>query len=206
MRFLLQHLGRLCQCQQFPWGHCDCLATSGLVLSQSMGEHSTADDMLDRCLYAFEMAWHHSFNIATANSMLDPEREENKGFFEALFRHLQVSIPSQSSLLTTTLCCIRLMTRTCLNPEPVVCMTSLHVAPAQADCLMISQGLSRRGLHRPALEVAKLLLALDWHDPTGECARHTGILQVLPASSAVWHPGSVAFQSSCTCTTSICHT
>ena len=29
------------------------------------------------------------------------------------------------------------------------------------------QRLSRRGLHRPALEVAKLLLALDWHDPTG---------------------------------------
>ena len=31
----------------------------------------------------------------------------------------------------------------------------------------VTQRLSRRGLHRPALEVAKLLLALDWHDPTG---------------------------------------
>lgn len=63
-----------------------------------MGEHSTADDMLDRCLYAFEMAWHHSFNIANANCMLDPEREENKGFFEALFRHLQVLVS----------CCLKL--------------------------------------------------------------------------------------------------
>jgi Transcriptional repressor TCF25 len=57
---------------------------------QSMGEQSTADDMLDRCLYAFEMAWHHSFSVATANCMLDPERKENKGFYEALFRQLQV--------------------------------------------------------------------------------------------------------------------
>lgn len=100
---------------QTPY-HTDALLAMS-QLYRSMGEHSTADDMLDRCLYAFEMAWHHSFNIATANCMLDPEREENKGFFEALFRHLQ--------------------------------------------------GLSRRGLHRPALEVAKLLLTLDWHDPTG---------------------------------------
>ena len=46
--------------------------------------------MLDRCLYAFEMAWHHSFSIASANCMLDPERSENKGFLEALFRQLQV--------------------------------------------------------------------------------------------------------------------
>ncbi len=26
---------------------------------QATGEHSTADDMLERALYAFEMAWHH---------------------------------------------------------------------------------------------------------------------------------------------------
>jgi Transcriptional repressor TCF25 len=60
---------------------------------QSMGDQSQADDLLDRCLYAFEMAWHHSFSIASANCMLDPERSENKGFLEALFRQLQVLNP-----------------------------------------------------------------------------------------------------------------
>lgn len=35
----------------------------------------------------------------------------------------------------------------------------------------VTQRLSRRGLHRPALEVAKLLLALDSHDPTGTLSR-----------------------------------
>ena len=61
-----------------------------------MGDQSQADDLLDRCLYAFEMAWHHSFSIASADCMLDPERSENKGFLEALFRQLQV--PSRSCL------------------------------------------------------------------------------------------------------------
>ena len=55
-----------------------------------MGDQSQADDLLHRCLYAFEMAWHHSFSIAPANCTLDPERSENKGFLEALFRQLQV--------------------------------------------------------------------------------------------------------------------
>jgi Transcriptional repressor TCF25 len=67
---------------------------------QSMGEQSQADDMLDRCLYAFEMAWHHSFSIATANCMLDPERKQNKGFLEALFRQLQVLTASCLALAT----------------------------------------------------------------------------------------------------------
>lgn len=80
---------------------------------QSMGEHSTADDMLDRCLYAFEMAWHHSFNITTANCMLDPEREENQGFFEALFRHLQVPLPFPCAF--GQFMCPRLHCKMCMN-------------------------------------------------------------------------------------------
>jgi Transcriptional repressor TCF25 len=67
---------------------------------QSMGDQSQADDMLDRCLYAFEMAWHHSFSIASANCMLDPERNENKGFLEALFRQLQVLSHSYLNVAT----------------------------------------------------------------------------------------------------------
>jgi Transcriptional repressor TCF25 len=44
------------------------------------------------------------------------------------------------------------------------------------------QRLSRRGLHRPALEIAKLLLALDWHDPTGRLPCHCR----LPSHHACW--------------------
>ena len=50
--------------------HCPC--------EQSTGEHSTAQEMLERALYAFEMSWHHAFNPATANVLLDFDHEPNK--------------------------------------------------------------------------------------------------------------------------------
>jgi Transcriptional repressor TCF25 len=71
-----------------------------------MGDQSQADDLLDRCLYAFEMAWHHSFSIASANCMLDPEHSENKGFLEALFRQLQV--PTRCCLIPAALAVVAL--------------------------------------------------------------------------------------------------
>uniref|UniRef100_A0A1D2A2D1 Transcription factor 25 n=1 Tax=Auxenochlorella protothecoides TaxID=3075 RepID=A0A1D2A2D1_AUXPR len=95
--------------------HLDALLTM-YDLNRAMGENAAADEMLHRCLYALEMAWHPSFSPATGNSHVDYS-EGNLPLFLALSQY--------------------------------------------AQCL------SRRGLHRSALEVSKLLLGLNSEDPTG---------------------------------------
>ena len=45
--------------------------------------------MLERCLYALEMAWHPWFNPATANCRLPFVQEQNRPLFTALFKHMQ---------------------------------------------------------------------------------------------------------------------
>lgn len=53
--------------------------------------------MLERCLYALEMAWHPWFNPATANCRLPYEQEQNRPLFTALFKHMQ-ACPRQTYL------------------------------------------------------------------------------------------------------------
>ena len=67
--------------------------------SRSTGEQAYADEILERCLYALEMAWHPWFNPAGGNCRLDFEVEANRPLFTALFRYMQVSpaIPAASS-------------------------------------------------------------------------------------------------------------
>ena len=49
------------------------------------------EECLSRALYCLEMAWHPSFDPASGtNCRLDFEVEENRPFFVALFRHIQV--------------------------------------------------------------------------------------------------------------------
>lgn len=98
--------------------HLDALLTMS-DLYRSMGEHAPADDCLERCIYALEMAWPPAFiSAATVGSgarlMYD---ERSRPLFLSLFRYVAL--------------------------------------------------LGRRGLHRTALEVSKLLLALDDDDPMG---------------------------------------
>ncbi|EFN53652.1 hypothetical protein CHLNCDRAFT_136380 [Chlorella variabilis] len=100
--------------QSHPY-HLDALLTMH-DLYRSTGEQAYAEEMLERALYALEMAWHPSFSPAAA-SMHVPYEEPNAPLFTCLFRYMQ--------------------------------------------------GLSRRGLHRTALEVCKLLLALNGDDPLG---------------------------------------
>ncbi|KAL4419888.1 hypothetical protein ABPG75_006986 [Micractinium tetrahymenae] len=95
--------------------HLDALLTMH-DLYRSMGEQAYAEEMLERALYALEMAWHPSFSPAAAN-MHVPYEEANAPLFICLFRYMQ--------------------------------------------------SLSRRGLHRTALEVCKLLLSLNADDPLG---------------------------------------
>ena len=58
---------------------------------QATGEHTYADEMLERALYAFEMAWHPTFSPATGNCSLDFAHQPNRAFFKCLFRQTQAS-------------------------------------------------------------------------------------------------------------------
>jgi tetratricopeptide (TPR) repeat protein len=86
-------------------------------LYKHMGEFQRSADLLERCLYVLECAWHPWFNPTTGMCRVDFAHDANKPLFYALFRHMQ------------------------------------H--------------LGRRGCHRTALEVCKLLLSLDSDDPLG---------------------------------------
>lgn len=96
--------------------HIDSLLTLAEVYKH-MGETQKSSDLLERCLYALECAWHPWFNPASGKCRLDYSWNANKPLFKALFKHMQ------------------------------------H--------------LGRRGCHRTALEVCKLLLSLDSDDPMG---------------------------------------
>ena len=66
---------------------------------RSTGEQAYADEILERCLYALEMAWHPWFNPAGGNCRLDFEVEANRPLFTALFRYMQVSPCSSQNLV-----------------------------------------------------------------------------------------------------------
>lgn len=57
---------------------------------RSMGEVSYAEEVLNRALYALEMAWHPRFDPGRGACRLASERHENRALFVALFRHAQV--------------------------------------------------------------------------------------------------------------------
>ncbi|XP_024388614.2 uncharacterized protein [Physcomitrium patens] len=84
---------------------------------KDLGEVQQSAELLERCIYALECAWHPGFNITTGKCRLVYSWEQNKPLFYALFKHMQ------------------------------------H--------------LGRRGCHRTALEVCKLILSLDSDDPLG---------------------------------------
>lgn len=81
------------------------------------GEHQMAADLIARCLYALECAWHRMFTPLQGNCQLKFSEETNKPLFTALFTHMK--------------------------------------------------NLDRRGCHRSAFEVCKLLLSLDSDNPMG---------------------------------------
>lgn len=65
--------------------------------AQATGEHAYADEVLERALYGFEMAWHPAFSPATANCRLDFAHTPNRSFFVALFRHTQVNVTAPTT-------------------------------------------------------------------------------------------------------------
>ncbi|KAG0606180.1 hypothetical protein M758_9G120200 [Ceratodon purpureus] len=100
---------------QHPY-HIDSLLALSEVY-KDLGEVQQSAELLERCIYALECAWHPAFNVTSGKCRLLELWDENKPLFYALFKHMQ------------------------------------H--------------LGRRGCHRTALEVCKLILSLDSDDPMG---------------------------------------
>ncbi|KAL3162159.1 hypothetical protein ABBQ32_009867 [Trebouxia sp. C0010 RCD-2024] len=73
--------------EQHPY-HVDSLLAMH-ELYRSMGEVASSDEMLERCIYALEMAWHPYFNPAAANTRMDYGLPLNRPLFVALFKQTQ---------------------------------------------------------------------------------------------------------------------
>lgn len=48
-----------------------------------------AAELIEHCLYAYEMSFHSMFSLTSGNCRLDYRRQENRGFYIALFKHAQ---------------------------------------------------------------------------------------------------------------------
>jgi hypothetical protein len=54
-----------------------------------MNELNTSQELVERCLYALECAWHPSFVPTTGTCRLPYTEHENRPLFTALFKHIQ---------------------------------------------------------------------------------------------------------------------
>ena len=71
-----------------PW-HVDTLLAAHQVM-RNFGQHGDAADVLERALYALEMAWHPKFGAAAqeGRARLAFDKEANRPLFAALFQHV----------------------------------------------------------------------------------------------------------------------
>jgi len=69
--------------------HVDSLLQLSEVLKK-FGEFDSAKDFVDRSIYCFECSWHSFFNPVPGNCRLDYSIQENRTFFLALFREIQM--------------------------------------------------------------------------------------------------------------------
>jgi tetratricopeptide (TPR) repeat protein len=74
--------------RDYPW-HLETILRISELYHYS-GQAQESSEMLERCLYACERAWHPTFASAASNGLarLDSSLPANKPLFEALFRHV----------------------------------------------------------------------------------------------------------------------
>ena len=58
---------------------------------RATGQHEQADELLERCLYALEMALHPQFFLGDPHCRVPYEEETNRPLFTTLFKHMQAS-------------------------------------------------------------------------------------------------------------------
>lgn len=92
------------------------------------GEAGYSEEMLERCLYALETAWHPGFNPVTSACQLDYMEERNRPLFTALFRHMMVSAqpapaPSSKPCAQSIIVCLNAF---CTSADGVNLASGLH--------------------------------------------------------------------------------
>lgn len=66
------------------------IPSNGQHSCRATGQHEQADELLERCLYALEMALHPYCVLGDASCRIPYESEKNRPLFTALFKHMQV--------------------------------------------------------------------------------------------------------------------
>ena len=76
-------------CAFSPQGLHLAAAQTCMRLCRATGEHASSDEMLERCLYALDLAFHPRFVLGRSRMSHGPVR--NRPLFAALFKQMQVS-------------------------------------------------------------------------------------------------------------------
>eukprot|EP01039_Chlorochromonas_danica_P001910 gene1910-2088_t len=96
-----------------------------------MGRIDRATDLVRRCLYVFECAGMEAFKPDSGKCRLDPSLQENKTFFQALFRYMFLCAMQRHMVLASNLASLLLA----LNP-----MDEVHTVLLQFDYLLLAAG------------------------------------------------------------------
>lgn len=96
-----------------------------------MGRIDRATDLVRRCLYVFECAGMEAFKPDSGKCRLDPSLQENKTFFQALFRYMFLCAMQRHMVLASNLASLLLA----LNP-----FDEVHAVLLQFDYLLLAAG------------------------------------------------------------------
>lgn len=102
-------------------------------------DFSMAADLVERALYCFETCFHPSFNITSTNSLcrLDYCKQENRGFFIALFKHT-LSVGNHACYRTALeLCKVILSLDPETDPLAIILLIDFYALRAQEYAWLI---------------------------------------------------------------------
>ena len=117
---------------RYPW-HLETLLRIAELYHYS-GQAQESAEILERCLYACERAWHPHFASAASNGLarLDSNLEQNKPMFKALFRHV-VALTRRGCHKTALECSKLLLGFDHADPMGVLCCIDYFALRCQEE-------------------------------------------------------------------------
>ena len=117
---------------RYPW-HLETLLRIAELYHYN-GQAQESAEILERCLYACERAWHPHFASAASNGLakLDSNLEQNKPMFEALFRHV-VALTRRGCHKTALECSKLLLGFDHADPMGVLCCIDYFALRCQEE-------------------------------------------------------------------------
>ena len=107
----------------YPW-HLETLLRISELYHYS-GQAQESAEILERCLYGVERAWHPNFTSAASSGLafVDSSKLENKPMFESLFRHV-IALTRRGCHKTALECAKLLLGLDHTDPKGILCMIS----------------------------------------------------------------------------------